>query len=325
VTVGPYVHPSRSDSSLNLKVVLKVGPPGGLDFFCLSKLNTANDKMQELNILICMLIAAIQSVGAQYCLPGAHQATCETILIVHSADISYAADVQAKLKGTGSFMVVDTIDANFATPTSSQLEAYDAIIVFNNRSFSNRTRFGDLLAAYHDQGGGVVMAFISKQYEQWSDTNFMGAYGTPANGYTILDYISGNVTSTSESLGDLLEPQSPLLKEVVSLSALLAYRSTALVINGGIVVAQWGGGGRVPLVVRGERGNRTLVALNFFPASSSVNPALWTGDGAALMRNALKFSRCMLCQAGTFSIPGEHNSRVDMSTSQSGTPRATCA
>jgi hypothetical protein len=139
----------------------------------------------------------------------------------------------------------------------------------------------------------------------------MGAYGTPANGYAILDFISGEVASTSNKLGSLLEPQNPLLTGVVNLSATLAYRSTATVINGGIVVAQWGGDAREPLVVRGVRGNRTLVELNFYPASSNVNPDLWTGDGAALMRNALKYSRCMPCQAGTYSFAGEHRSRLD--------------
>ena len=211
------------------------------------------------------------------------------------------------MKGTDDFTEVDTFDATFATPTSSQLEAYDAVFVFNDGSFSNETWIGDLMAAYHDQGGGVVVALLPEG--QWSNSTLMGAYGTPSNGYAIFDYISGDVISTPESLGDLLEPWSPLLTGVVSLAASLAYRSTAPVINGGVVVAQWGGGGREPLVVRGMRGNRTLVELNFFPASSSVDPALWTGDGAALMRNALKYSRCMVCWAGTYSVAGEHYSR----------------
>jgi hypothetical protein len=250
-----------------------------------------------------ILIAAFHNVGAQYCLTGAHQATCQSILILHSADVSYAADVQATVRGTNSFTAVDTFDATLAAPTSSLLESYDAILVFNNRSFSNGTRIGDLLAAYHDQGGGVVVAFLFKT--RGSNSTLMGTYGTPANGYIVIDYDLGDFTSTPDSLGNLSESQSPLLTGVVSLSALLAYRSTSPVINGGVVVAQWGGGGQEPLVVRGVRGNRTLVQLNFFPASASVDPALWTGDGAALMRNALKYSRCMQCRAGAISFAGE--------------------
>jgi hypothetical protein len=258
---------------------------------------------------LLVLIAALHIVGAQYCTSGTNQAICDSVLIVYAADISNAADVQEKLMGTAAFSTVDTFDAAHATPTSSQLAAYDAVFVFNNISFSNGTRIGDLLAAYHDQGGGVVVAGLSKG--QGSNRSLMGAFGTPANGYAILDYISGDLASTAGSLGDLLEPESPLLTDVHTIAALLAYRSTAPVVNSGVVVAQWGGSGREPLVVRGVRGNRTLVELNFFPASSSVNPALWSGDGAVLMRNALKYSRCMPCKAGTYSVVGEHHSRFD--------------
>jgi len=55
------------------------------------------------------------------------------------------------------------------------------------------------------------------------------------------------------------------------------------------VVARWGSG--APLIVRGVKDGRNLVALNFFPPSSRVAPNLWniTTDGAAIMRNALRF------------------------------------
>ncbi len=55
-------------------------------------------------------------------------------------------------------------------------------------------------------------------------------------------------------------------------------------------------------MLRGARGNRTLVELNFWPVEAYQN---WTGDGVALMRNALKFSRCMPCGPGTFASAGE--------------------
>jgi hypothetical protein len=261
-----------------------------------------------MQLLFLVAFAALHSVWAQYCLPGSYQTACDSVMIIHSTDNSYAADVQAKLRGTNAFSTIDTFDANNSSPVSSQLDNYNAVFVFSNRSFSNGTKIGDFLAAYHDKGGGIVIGFLAKQ--QSGSRALMGAYGTPANGYTMLDYDLRDLISTPSSLGELLEPQSPLLSGVNSISALLAHRSTARVINGGVVVAQWGGGEQEPLVVRGVRGNRTLVELNFFPASSSVNPDLWTGDGAALMRNALKYSRCMSCWAGTYSVAGEHRSKM---------------
>ncbi len=58
------------------------------------------------------------------------------------------------------------------------------------------------------------------------------------------------------------------------------------------------------LVLRGTRGGRTLVELNFWPVSSRVASPGWTGDGAQLLRNGLKYSRCMPCAAGTYAAAG---------------------
>lgn len=69
----------------------------------------------------------------------------------------------------------------------------------------------------------------------------------------------------------------------------------------GIVVARWRGGGQEPL---GMRGGRTLVELNMFPVSSRLSSDYWTGDAAALLRNALKYSLCMPCTPGTFVCLG---------------------
>ena len=134
---------------------------------------------------------------------------------------------------------------------------------------------------------------------EWSGS-LGGAYSLPANGYALLHYSQGGHIGPSDSLGDVLEPQSPLMAGVTSLFSPNAYRSTAPTIAGhAVVVARWRGGGQEPLVLRGTRGNRTLVELNFFPASW-----VWFGDGAALLRNALKYSRCMPCGPGTFAEAG---------------------
>jgi hypothetical protein len=250
-------------------------------------------------------------MGAQYCSPGAVQAECSSVLIVHDLDIS-AADVQATLRGTGAFDIVDTFNARTSNPEASQLAAYHAVLVYNGGDrFNDPNLLGDRLAAYHNQGGGVVVAFAANTAS--FSSSLRGAYGAPANGYALLDYaplksISGHANNP-DSLGDVLEPQSPLLTDVTSLDAPSAYRSTAPVVScRGIVVARWRGGGMEPLVVRGLRGARTLVELNFFPPSRTLVPWAWSGSGAALMRNALKFSRCMHllgCWPGTFLAAGE--------------------
>ena len=224
-------------------------------------------------------------------------------------DPAFSGDVQSRLQSTGAFTTVDTFDARSAidggsgTPTAGQLAAYDAVLAFSNNPFSDAVLLGDRLATYHDQGRGVVVALFSNAGN--SNARMQGAYGTQANGYALLNYTSGSYIYPSDWLGDVLESQSPLMTGVASFAASAAYRSTANVISGrGVVVARWRGGGQEPLVLRGTRGNRTLVELNFFPTSSSGFVSGWTGDGASLLRNALKYSRCMLCGPGTFAGSG---------------------
>ncbi len=245
------------------------------------------------------------------CLPGAFLSACDSVLVINAGDISYTSDVQSKLQGTRSFATVDIFDAGAATPTAEKLAAYHAVVACGLNPPQDATLLGDRLADYHDQGGGVVVTTFANAYRNMA--MLQGAYALPANGYALLDSGTspldyGGRNTTPNSLGDRLEPQSPLLNGVAYLTAAAAFRSTAKVISGrGIVVARWSGGGNEPLVVRGARGNRTLVELNFFPVSTSVLTRSWTGDGAALLRNALKYTRCLpaSCGPGTYSVVGE--------------------
>ena len=93
---------------------------------------------------------------------------------------------------------------------------------------------------------------------------------------------------------------------VASLEAMHAWRSTASPIAGrAVVVARWRNLGKEPLVLRGVRGRRTLVELNLSPVSNRSAARFWYGDGAALLRNGLKYSRCMLCGSGTYAASGD--------------------
>jgi hypothetical protein len=248
---------------------------------------------------------AVAATTLTYCSPGA-TTICDAVLVV-CASAAFCTDAQTRLRGTGAFATVDTFDASSGTPTAAQLAAYHAVVAFSHSGgFSDPALLGDRLAAYHDQGGGVVIAPFANANAPGYGNTLKGAYGTPSNGYALLDYANGSYSYPADTLGDVMEPQSPLMVGVTSLSALHAYRSTSSVISGrGVVVARWRGGGQEPLVVRGTRGNRTLVELNFFPGSIDAYVSSgWTGDGALLMRNALKYSRCMANGSGTSSTAG---------------------
>jgi hypothetical protein len=273
-----------------------------------------------LPVRLLLVAAALLRAGAQPCEPGAAAAACDSVLVVHAfagGHAPEAAVVQQTLVDTGAFATVDAFDATRDTPTAAQLAAYHAVLVVGDihsqivggPGVDDPNLLGDRLAAYHDQGGGVVIAVANASW-------LAGAYGEAANGYVLLDYAAEGLDPYDfgpDMLGAVLEPQSPLLADVHSLAASFSLRSTAPAVGDrAVVVARWRGGRQEPLVLRGQRRSRTLVELNIFPVPSAGSgwpdgwwPGGWTGDGAALLRNALKFSRCMLCGPGTYSPTGE--------------------
>jgi hypothetical protein len=224
------------------------------------------------------------------------------LLVVREQINSHISDVQTKLKATSAFTTVDIFDATSTTPSLSTLQPYSAVLVWcyydgsSYLGFASASGLGDVLAQYWDGGGAVVVASHANEY-----STLQGRFGTGTNGYILIDGASpAGQEFPSDSLGTILEPQSPLMTGVASLSASTAIRSTGPVINGGVIVAKWASNGR-PLVVRGVKAGRQLVALNMWPPSQSVAPNLWYGDGALLMRNALLYSACIPCAStGTY-------------------------
>jgi hypothetical protein len=252
-----------------------------------------------MQVFLLLLVAVLPLVGAQYC-PAGTESACFKVLVLASDCPACLVDARSTLEATGAFETVDTFQAAYGTPTAAQLAAYDAVLVWQNHPFHDASLLGDRLAAYHDQGGGVVVAANANTN---SYNMVQGAYGAIANGYALMDYGSGGQSGPSDSLGMVVEAQSPLMTGVASFTAASAVQSHASVVAGrGVVVARWLSGG--PLVLRGTRGNRTLVELNFFPVSSRLAWWCWNGDGGALLRNALKFSQCMPCGMGTYASAG---------------------
>jgi hypothetical protein len=245
-------------------------------------------------------------VSAQYCPTGA-TTSCNVVLIVCADLPSSCAYVKSILFGTGAFTTVDTFDARSAssggsgTPSASLLGGYCAVIVYSNDPFADATLLGNRLAAFHDQGGGVVVTYPANT-PKWGGM-LQGAYSLPANGYALMNYAQGDFRNTGDNM-QIIDSQSPLMTGITSLTATFSDHSTAPTISGrAVVVAQWRFS-TFPLVLSGMRGNRTLVELNFFP------PRNWAGDGALLLRNGLKYSQCMQTRTvqcsllGTFSAAG---------------------
>jgi hypothetical protein len=201
------------------------------------------------------------------------------------------------LRAAWSFTSIDSFNASKDLPPLSLLQQYDATLVWSSGGATNLTRLGDLLAHYWDGGGAVVLAADAN-----SGGKLSGRFADPAAGYALIDS-SLPATWTNTTANATLHKRiatSPLLAGVDRLAAPHNWHSPGGLIDGAIEVASvpsggWGGGW--PLVVLGVKAGRPLVALNMYPVSASASATGWTGDGAAVLGNAVLVSVCAACGA----------------------------
>ena len=223
-------------------------------------------------------------VDGDACCPAgcADDADCAfKVLVLASDDPSGLDDVKSGLAATGAFKAVDVFDASGATPTLAQLAPYKAVLVYNNSPFVDPALMGDRLADYFDAGGQVVIAPGTNCDPVKLEGRFVN------DGYLVLSIGAVDESFPADTLGLILEPQSPLVAGVNTIDAQFAARCFVAPVAGATVVAQWGAG--VPLIGRGMVQGRKRVDLNFFPPSSTQGMQFWTGDGANLLRNALLY------------------------------------
>ncbi len=167
-----------------------------------------------------------------------------------------------------------TVTAISGVPTEEDLDAHDAVLVYNNGGHGDSEGLGNALADFFDEKGHVVEALygtgdLSPMSGRWAD-----------DGYRLL---SGSYISDRVALGEVAEPESPLMADI---NAFAATRSVdGSVINGGIVVASYDNG--MPIVVRSVKNGHNRVDLGMFPGGCYGGH--WTGNGFELMRNALKY------------------------------------
>lgn len=223
-------------------------------------------------------------IDADLCCPAncPNDTDCQlAVLVVAADDPGFAADVQAQLAGTGDFTQVDLFAADVDTPTLAELTPYQAVLVYSDLVFANPVALGDVLADYYDGGGRVVLA----PGAACLSVELAGRFVT--DGYLVLGIGDVDQAFDADSLGNIAEPNSPLVAGVSSLSAQIAIQCQGSPVPGSTVVVSWASG--QPLLVRGVVGGRNRVDFNMFPPSSGAMPEFWAGDGARLLANALKF------------------------------------
>lgn len=204
----------------------------------------------------------------------------DALLITAESDENLITDVQTYLMNTGKFNVVDT--ENNTTPTLATLRNYDAVLVWADGSLNDTV--GDTLAAYIDEGGGVVSA-VFNLFESW------GITGTRFNTEYLLLNLGDYTYSGTTTLGTVYDAGHPIMDGVTSLTNPNEFRSNnATMTAGSEVIAEWSDG--LPLVVVKENlgpGNARRADINIFPPSSTIRSDFWDAstDGDILLANAL--------------------------------------
>ena len=224
------------------------------------------------------------------------------VLVIASDGAGAATDLAAKLGQTGAFEVVDTFDLGgdlcpeqALTPTLAKLSEYDVALVYLESFPQPRFALGDVLADYFDAGGRVVTGMVPPGGRfAGLDCSLAGQCTVGCNPggkkYGLIPLTSPIGSSTApDSLGELFEPESPLLAGVSALQVETPLRfGSANLAGSSTLVAAWESG--APLVVRGEVDGRNRVDLNLLPLSADTDAAYgWEGDGIELLQNALLY------------------------------------
>jgi hypothetical protein len=200
---------------------------------------------------------------------------------------SYAEDIREKVHCAGFFEQVDYLDVGSDTPDLTDIEDYDAVMVFADIAFDNSTALGNVLVQYSNQGGGVVMAV---QTCQDGSTAVGGDWDT--QGYS--PWTLGTLSNPGGNLGHTIDEAYVAHEAVRGFNnfdgGTSSTRCSGLdVANGATTIASWEDG--EPLVMIRESGAAgRVVGLNMYPPSADSFGGGWVGDADWLIQASLLWS-----------------------------------
>jgi uncharacterized repeat protein (TIGR01451 family) len=208
------------------------------------------------------------------------------VAIFGAAPVSYNNDVTNKVGSTHLFAQVDGAALTTFTPTLSQLQQYDAVLVYSDNGFLDNVGLGNALADYVDAGGGVVVATFA-----FSSSGSLSIQGRLLTGgylpFTTAGQSGGNGLTLVKD-----DPQDPILNGVNLFNGgASSYHNSIAVTAGSKLVAHWSNG--QPLVGTRQASAGRVAGLNFYPPSSDAGgSSFWTAstDGARLMANTIAWA-----------------------------------
>lgn len=183
-------------------------------------------------------------------------------------------DVRDYLAQTGAFFAVDLIDVSEATPTASQLQQFDSVLVWSDSRFADAEALGTLLADYVDGGGGVVVAAVSFDLPTPFDPDALGGRFLEEEFYVIAPDMD-NVDSGRLRLGTIHATTHPIMVGVDNIDGgpRSFHSPTSTLTSGGTAIASWDNGD--VLVAVKTVGTTRRADINLFPPSGRVDSGLW--------------------------------------------------
>ncbi len=194
----------------------------------------------------------------------------KVVLLNADDDSSSGSPIQGFLQAYGDLGLVELMDARYATPTLSQLQAYDVVVTWSNYAYANPVGIGDVLADYVDEGGKVINLLFSMGSHGWRmEGRFMSESYTALNG--------GNVYYSTSCLG-AHDAGHPILAGITAVCDFYRLASTYLTA-GAYEIARWQDN---ELFVAAKE-DQTVVSIAGYVGFSYQ----WTGQMADLLHNAI--------------------------------------
>jgi parallel beta-helix repeat protein len=189
--------------------------------------------------------------------------------------IAYADDgggepLRSQLLALGGLGTLDVFDAQSATPSLAQLQAYDVVITWSNYPYFDRIAMGDVLADYLDSDGNVICG----EFVHY-DTTYYGLGGRFVNdGYDPLYSENLGYPGIWANLG-VYDPNHPIMQGVTSAGD--DYRDLVGLSPGATLIASWDDGEEFVAT------KRNAVSINSYPGIYNH----WTGDVDMIFHNSI--------------------------------------
>jgi hypothetical protein len=210
----------------------------------------------------------------------------KVLVLAAENDVTWIEDVRQKIEDTNLFDVIDSHNAYNSLISSTELMEYDAVLIFTDYPAVNASDLGDNLAAFIDNGGGVVEATFGGFEE------ITGNY----TDYKVYDSsnIIGNNSGTVRTLGTVSDNNHPIMSGVATFNGGSSsyYNTGILGVAGATTIAEYDNGEPL-IIVKNEIGLKNVSGayVNFYPPSSDSRGDLWdaTTDGDLILANSLKW------------------------------------